>query len=200
MASNLRASSVMSVDEFKNIDWETFYDSRKFNKDVNTIFCDMDGVVADFDHFVMAHMGRTFSHNAGPGSDKEMWDFLMTIPRLYFVLPPTMYAAQLWDAIKAVGSKREMLTAIPRRATLPTAEQDKRDWVVHHKDAVFGEDVNVRIGPYSRDKWKHANPGDVLIDDRIDNCIEWIAAGGIAVYHDGDVNRTIKLLQHFTKC
>jgi hypothetical protein len=42
-------------------------------------------------------------------------------------------------------------------------------------------DIPVHFGPYSEDKQKHCVPGDILVDDRPDNCQSWRDAGGIAV-------------------
>lgn len=168
-----------------------------FNPKVNTIYVDMDGVVADFDAFVFKHMGRTFSHTSGPGKDVEMWGFLARFEDLYYQLPPTPYAEELLRAIMAVGAKTEMLTAIPRRATVPTAEVDKIKWM---KDNFGHFNIKVNIGPYSRDKWKWAKPGDILIDDRADNIQEWNAAGGIGILHDtNNVAPTLATLKLLTK-
>ena len=52
----------------------------------------------------------------------------------------------------------------------------------------------MNIGPYSHDKQKWCIPGDILIDDRPSNIEQWTAAGGIAVYHTGDVDASIKYL------
>lgn len=153
-----------------------------FDHSVNTIHLDMDGVVADFDKFVMERMGRTFSHMSGPGADQEMWRFLKSIPNMYLQLEPTPYANQIWDAIESVGCKKLMLTAIPRRTSIPTAEQDKRDWMAKHRPG-----WTVVIGPHSRDKWTHARPGDILIDDREDNIHDWVEKGnGIGILHKYD--------------
>ena len=168
---------------------------NKFDPSINSINVDMDGVVADFDAFVLTHMGRTFSHKAGPGADKEMWNFLAQYERLYFQLPPTPYAEELLQVVMATpAASRQMLTAIPRRANVPTAEQDKIDWMQNRFPHI---QIPVTIGPYSRDKWKHVkNPGDVLIDDRDDNIAEWVAAGGIGILHDvNGGQRTINLLR-----
>jgi hypothetical protein len=39
----------------------------------------------------------------------------------------------------------------------------------------------MHFGPYSKDKQYHAQPGDILVDDRTSNCTEWNAVHGIAV-------------------
>lgn len=151
---------------------------------------DMDGVVADFDAFVMKSLGRTFDHAAGPGADKEMWDFLMSVPNMYAKLEPTPYAEELVEMVSSTGLRYRFLTAIPRRATMPTAEDDKREWIARHFPG-----VPVVIGPFSRDKWKHAFPGDILIDDRADNIDDWNTKGqghGILhLYKDFENTRTL---------
>lgn len=153
---------------------------RLFDPARNTIFLDMDGVLADFDSFVRERMGRTFHPASGPGGDKEMWDFLSKIERLYFQLEPMPNAVQLWNLAHSLGAKVEVLTAIPRRTTIPSAEADKREWIAKH----FGTATPVRIGPYSRDKWKHASPADILVDDRHDNITDWINKGlGIGIFY-----------------
>jgi hypothetical protein len=160
---------------------------RPFNIKQNTIYVDMDGVIADFDAFVLKHMGRTYGANepGGTHKDQELWDFLENVPNLYRQLEPTPYAYDLWNLVQSFGANVEILTAIPRRASTPasllaTSEQDKRDWMAHY----FNADVKVNLGPLSKDKWKHASPGDILIDDRRDNIQDWHNVGGVAILHD----------------
>lgn len=149
-----------------------------FDPAVNTIHLDMDGVLADFDRFVEEKMGRTFPHQDGP-SDQAMWDFLASVDHLYFQLEPTPYAEELFHYCNKIAQVK-ILTAIPRRTTMPHAEQDKRDWIAKY----IGPGVHVAIGPYSRDKWKHARPGDILIDDREDNIQAWGEKGlGHGILH-----------------
>lgn len=164
----------------------------KFDVEINTIHCDMDGVLADFDRFVFENMGRTFEHSSGPGADDEMWNFLRGVDRLYYKLEPTPYATLLWETICKCSNYQQVLTAIPRRASVPTAEADKIQWMAERIDPK----AVVKIGPYSRDKWKHAKPGDILIDDRADNIAEWIEKGqGIGIFHDlNNVDATLLAL------
>ena len=175
--------------------------NKIFQPETNTVFVDMDGVIADFDKLVFDNMGRTFNHMTGPIGDKDMWDFLMTVENLYFKLEPTPYAFDLWKLVNSYAKNVEILTAIPRRESMTTAEQDKRNWVIKH----FGPDVKFRIGPYSRDKWTHAIPGDILIDDRHDNIRDWINRGeGIGILHvlddyENTVNRFIAMATEYKR-
>lgn len=156
---------------------------QKFNPSVNTIYVDMDGVVADFDAFVLKNLGRTFSHIVGPKGDSEMWDFLKSVDRLYYILDETSYARELMEMVADTGANVEFLTAIPRRTSIPGAQIDKQQWVTER----FGDRFKMNIGPYSADKWKWAKPGDVLIDDRADNIEDWITKGqGNGILHKYD--------------
>lgn len=157
-------------------------DNIVFNRNFNTIFLDMDGVLADFDKYVIDNVGRTFDHMTGPAGDDAMWEFLKKVDHFYLQLEPTPYAFELWELAHSFGAEVEVLTALPRRAILPQAEQDKRDWIKKY----FGDyDTLVRIGPYSKDKWKHCMHGDILVDDRADNIHDWTTKGekGIGILH-----------------
>ena len=164
-------------------------------KEHHTIYVDMDGVVADFDQFVIENLGRTFDHTVGPQGDDEMWNFLKGVPRLYRILKPTPYAKEIIEAAKATGSNVEMLTAIPRRTALPGAEQDKREWMEEYFPG-----IKMNIGPYSADKWKWAKPGHIIIDDRADNIQDWTEKGkGIGILHIyNNHENTLDLLRHHT--
>ena len=162
--------------------------NKKFDRFKNTIYLDLDGVLADFDKFVLTHLGRTFDHKSGP-QDKEMWDYLKSVPNFYLQLEPTPYAQDLVELSYQNSADVQVLTAIPRRASIPSAEQDKIDWV---KKVFHSMNLKVNIGPYSADKWKHAKPGDILIDDRIDNIQDWVTKGqGVGILHKyGDYQDT----------
>ncbi len=156
---------------------------------VRTIYCDMDGVLVDFDKFVREQLS-----DKAQTDDSTMWAELQAIPNVYQKMKPTPYASALWNFIRSLDHcNRVILTAIPRVTSVPSAEADKKAWVAKYQHSVFmGDQPEVFIGPHSRDKWKHCQQkGDLLIDDRPDNCAQWETAGGVAVCHTGDINRTI---------
>jgi len=158
---------------------------RIFEPASNTIYVDLDDVLVAFNDFVFTSLGRYFDNHITnlEENDNEMWLFLKNVPDLYLNLDPTPYAFNLWEHITSFDTNVEILTAIPRRHYIAEAEQNKRDWVAKH----LGPDVKVNIGPYSADKWKHAKPCDILIDDRHDNIQQWINhGGGIGIIHYND--------------
>jgi hypothetical protein len=156
-----------------------------------TIYVDLDGVLVDFDRFK-----REYLSARAQVDDAAMWAELQEIPNVFRMMKATPYAAQLWIAVRSTGLPNKILTAIPRRSTMPNAENNKRDWVLDHKDRIFlGSAPEVLIGPHSKDKWRHCRPGDILIDDREDNCAAWETAGGFTVHHTGDIHATIQRLR-----
>ena len=158
---------------------------------MNVIYVDMDGVVADFDTFVSNLLGRPIGWGTTSDLSDEEWKKLASVDRLYYHLPLMPGATKLIAYVKSLNTRFYVgfLTAIPRRTTIPSAHADKLAWV----DKYF-PGMRMDIGPYSHDKQKWCIPGDILIDDRPSNIAEWTAAGGIAVYHTGDVNATIKYI------
>lgn len=152
--------------------------------------CDMDGVLVDMDHFIRTHL-----HPDDQDDPSRMWPALQRIPGMYRKMRPTPYARQLWSAIMDLCPNRRLLTALPLVTKMPDAQKDKNQWVDLHRKRVFcGERPEVLVGPYSKDKYRHCRPGDILIEDREDNCEAWTKAGGIAILHTGDVKKTIRLL------
>lgn len=147
------------------------------------IFCDMDGVTVDFDRGFY----QIFQIDPHSIPRTQMWDMVRSYPNYYFHLPPMPDYLKLWASIEHFNPIK--LTAIPRKGNIPTAEQDKRNWVARY----IGNHVEVRIGPYAHDKKNHCTPGDVLIDDRIENINDWNSVGGIGILHTSAIN-TIQLL------
>ena len=158
---------------------------------MNVIYIDMDGVVADFDTFVEGVLGREIGWGTSQDLTDEEWLKLASVERLYYQLPLMPDATKLVAYAKSLSTRFyiEFLTAIPRRTTIPSAQADKQAWITKYFPG-----MRMNIGPFSRDKQKWCIPGDILIDDRPSNIKEWEAAGGIAIYHTGDVNATIKYL------
>ena len=159
---------------------------------MNTIYIDMDGVVADFDTFVSNLLGRPIGWNDSKQDlTDEEWVKLASVDSLYYQLPMMPDATKLVAYAKSLSTRFYVgfLTAIPRRTTIPSAQADKQAWV-----SKYFPGMRMDIGPFSHDKQKWCIPGDILIDDRPSNIAEWSAAGGIAVYHTGDVNATIKYI------
>lgn len=149
-----------------------------------TIYIDMDGVLADFNAKAREVLGATEADSDAAAQagrwPREKWETLKEIYHFYRILPKTPFADRLMDLARRyrdeLGWRLHILTAIPSGNDVPQAFQDKIEWIQE-----YYPDVEVHFGPYSRDKAHHCRPGDILVDDRYDNCESWTRAGGQAI-------------------
>ena len=143
------------------------------------IYLDMDGVVADFDEYAQRTVGAPPSTGIYPD---EIWRQLAKNPRLYRDLKVKPGGKDLVDWVEYYRFTHfeqditiAFLTAIPKDNDLPYSFYDKVRWAADNFPG-----LPVFFGPYSKDKWQHCRPGDILIDDRESNCQEWQAHGGLS--------------------
>ena len=163
---------------------------KSLAKKRRTIYIDMDGVVADFNSYVSNLLGRQIGWDQDDLISQE-WDVLAKTPNLYRHLPLIEDSVRMVELCKSFSSRVnvEFLTAIPRQTTMPSAKQDKIEWITD-----FFPGIPVNFGPFSKDKKNWARPGDILIDDKLSNIEEWEAAGGIPIHHLGDYTLTNQLI------
>jgi 5'(3')-deoxyribonucleotidase len=141
------------------------------------IYLDMDDVVADWMPAARAIVNRNWDYGERiPESD---WNKVKAKARFYRDLPIKLGAHELVEYCKNIVQETngtlQFLTALPHDYSVPYAAQDKV-WWAHERFP----GIPVFFGPFSFDKHKHCQPGDILIDDRTSNCNEWHAAGGLA--------------------
>lgn len=148
---------------------------------MNTFYLDMDGVVADFDSAAESVLGigpRMRPINGVYKLSEVEWKMIKSRhPRFYRELPKMEGADQLVDIGRRyrdqLGWDLLFLTAVPKEDDMPWAFWDKIHWIKERYP-----DIAVHFGPHSSDKWRHCRPGDILVDDRPDNCRQWREAGG----------------------
>jgi 5'(3')-deoxyribonucleotidase len=153
----------------------------------------MDGVVADFNKFASDILGREVGWHEKDLTSKE-WLSLASIPNMFYQLPLIEESTRLVATAKSLSAKFnvEFLSALPRETTMLTAAEDKIKWV-----SKYYPGMKVNFGPFSRDKWKWGKPGDILIDDKYPNILDWFEKSkGVAIFHEGDFKRTINHLLH----
>ena len=141
----------------------------------------MDDVVADWRTAAEDFLKLKF-----PNGDQwaripdDKWQELKRNSRFYRNLPIKEGAFELVDicrnlVVDGLADDLRFLTALPHNNDMQYAAYDKVLWATERF-----ERIPVLFGPYSNDKYKHCQPGDILIDDRTSNCEEWIRAGGHA--------------------
>jgi len=149
-----------------------------------TIYLDMDGVLADFNTAARQYLNASKQDEQDAEQNgrwpERSWHRLVDAPHFYRHLPKMPLADELVKlALRfrdELGWTVKILTAIPTKNEVPDVFQDKFDWI-----AEYYPGIRICFGPYSTDKYKHAQPGDILVDDRESNCREWNDAGAVAV-------------------
>lgn len=141
------------------------------------IYLDMDDVVANW-HAAAEEFLKMRWNKDSERIPQEDWNRLKHDSRFYLNLPLKEGAHELVQFCQeAVANKKAdrlaFLTALPHDYSMPYAAQDKVWWAHKHFTG-----IPVFFGPFSFDKYRHCQSGDILIDDRTTNCIEWRDAGG----------------------
>ena len=146
------------------------------------LFLDADGVLADFDLGVERLLGmpvQQFERRRGRGA---FWRELAKAPDFYARLSEMPDAHELFDAVKHL--KPTILTGLPLGNW---AAPQKVRWAAEHFPGV------PIITCMARDKHKHMEPGDVLVDDR-ENHREAYEAHGVVFVHHKNARDSIRQL------
>jgi 5'(3')-deoxyribonucleotidase len=146
------------------------------------IFCDMDGVLVDFD--------AEFERNHGILPYKlprqELWQIVLDTKDYWVNLPKQKDADELMSYLNKYDFR--ILTGLPAYG-FDKAEKEKKQWLKNQ----YGIENGV-ICCLSKDKQNYGAPKDILIDDRENNIKNWEAMGGIGILHTS-AQETIKQLQ-----
>lgn len=162
------------------------------------IYLDMDDVVADWHLAAQDFLQRRWDKQ-GERIPQDQWNRLKNWSRFYLELPLKEGAEELVSHCQKLLANGVIdglyfLTALPHDYSMPYAAQDKVWWAHRHFPG-----IPVFLGPFSHDKWRHCEPGDILIDDRHSNCDEWRSAGGLAHEYLNWPMCRLWLEQHFDK-
>ena len=147
------------------------------------IYCDMDGVIVDFEGGYEKLTGINIKGNHVKG-DADFWQ------------PITDAGVKFWAGLKWMSDGKELWSYIrkynPEILSAPSREESskigKYVWI---KNNIPGVKLILKSAPR---KQELAEPNAILIDDRIDNIQQWKDAGGIGILHTS-AQDTIKQLQ-----
>lgn len=150
--------------------------------EIEKIYFDMDGVLADFDSGVLDYCGfRNYSLNveSPPGHEDRLWAAIKQVDRFYYRLKPMPGAIEMFSCVYGkYKDKCEILTGIPKpHREILTAKEDKEQWVKDY----LSETVKVNA-VLRKDKSLYCTgKGCILIDDYLKNIREWEEMGGTGI-------------------
>ena len=160
---------------------------NEINEQTPQIYCDMDGVLVDFDkQFEKASGGISPREYEDKNGKEAFWNVINEKGVGFWVGMPWMVSGkQLWDHIKPYNPK---LLSAPSRSN--ESRLGKRLWV---KNNIPGTEL---ILAYAENKKNYADGNNILIDDRPSNIDQWKAAGGIGILFIS-TEQTIKELSKY---
>lgn len=152
------------------------------------IYCDMDGVLTDFEsrfeHFSGMHP-QEYEKKHGIQAFWNLIDVKIGI-RFWVGMDWMPRGQELWNFISPY--KPDLLTSPSRDNASRLGKQLWAKNNLNPKPKV--------IMAYSKDKQRYANENSILIDDKKSNINEWTAAGGIAFrVKKGDISDAINGLK-----
>lgn len=155
------------------------------------IFCDLDGVLADFEKGVFTISGLKTSDQ----SVSKMWQRIASSDKFFENLDFMPDGYNLWMSVLEINCKVSsklptLLTGVPS-SNNKRHEIEKKNWCKKK----LGDEFEV-ITCNSADKYKYAKQNYILIDDRIKNGIEWKRSGGIFIHHTNNLRTIYELKKH----
>jgi hypothetical protein len=150
----------------------------------NIIFCDLDGVLADFEQGVINRFKKT------PDQIKAgiMWGVINKSNTFFDTLPWMPRGRELWEGIKQYDPI--ILTGVPNGGT---AVEQKRRWCARE----LGPDIHV-ITCATKEKPNFCINGSLLIDDRSDNLNAWnLKAGKFILYDEEFIDDIIERINKY---
>ena len=136
------------------------------------LFLDCDGVLADFDAGARKVLGTDVTSFERRHGKPAFWRQLARAKDFYATLPKMPDADLLFDAVRHL--KPTILTGLPMGNW---AAPQKVRWAAEHFPGV------PIITCMARDKYRHMNGADVLVDDSERHMAAWQEAGGIYILH-----------------
>ena len=159
------------------------------------IFCDMDGVLVDFDRGYKELTGKSTNHSDVQDKndfwrllDKSLEEKGLTEYDYWVNLPWMPDGKELWNYIKPYSPY--ILTA---PSLDPESRVAKREWV--EKELPEAKNIYFRK---AQSKPDFSGKNKILIDDRADTIEGWRSKGGIGIHHTSTAN-TIDQLKNYVR-
>jgi nicotinamide mononucleotide adenylyltransferase len=141
-------------------------------EEAHKIYCDMDGVLVDFEKGYEELTGQDIK-GQHVASSADFWGPISKAGAAFWIKLKWMPdGKQLWEYIKQYNP---VLLSAPSREE--SSKIGKRVWV---KRELPGVKLVLRS---AERKQEFATPKSILIDDRKDNIERWKEAGGVGIYH-----------------
>ena len=155
------------------------------------IYCDMDGVLADFKTAAVKTTGMSINRWMNIPSSKEKWSKIKSNKNFWYDLPWMAGGKQLWSYISKFDP--HILSAYVEESFDPNCIPGKTGWLRKNTGLVNRQKINLVRRKEKKLFAKRGNPA-ILIDDYEKNIREFIQSGGKGIHHT-NTSKTISQLK-----
>jgi len=143
------------------------------------IFCDMDGVLCDFDRRFEQFAGMSPKEYESKFGTKKFWEIIDKVGNQFWSKMPWMPdGKELWTYI---SKYKPVLLSAPSMD--PSSRYGKHLWVKMNLNTKDNPIKTKLILARREKKRNYSGKNRILIDDRPDNINEWVYEGGIGILH-----------------
>lgn len=154
------------------------------------IMLDMDGVLCNFDKRCdELQCWKEDVHKCNWKKMEEIGDIFWSD------MEPLEEGIKLFNYLIEYCKKNGHELGILSAVHLPCGKRGKRKWLTKNGIAQFIKPENIIIINNGNMKYRLAHTEMVLIDDKIQNCLDFIDGGGKAIRFDGKADNVIKVLE-----
>ena len=155
------------------------------------IYCDMDGVLADFKTGAQKTTGMSINQWMNIPSSKEKWAPIKAQKDFWATLPWMPGGKQLWSYISKFDP--HILSAYVEESYDPNCIPGKTEWLRRNAGITNKSKINLVRRKEKKLFAKRGQPA-ILIDDYEKNIREFTQSGGIGIHHT-DTSNTISQLK-----
>lgn len=155
------------------------------------IYCDMDGVLADFKTGAQKTTGMSINQWMNIPRSKEKWAPIKAKKDFWSTLPWMSGGKQLWSYISKFDP--HILSAYVEESFDPNCIPGKTEWLRKNVGMTSRSKINLVRRSEKKLFAKRGNPA-ILIDDYEKNIREFTQAGGVGIHHT-NTSKTIAQLK-----
>jgi len=155
------------------------------------IYCDMDGVLADFKTGAQKTTGMSINQWTNIPSSKEKWAPIKAQKNFWATLPWMPGGKRLWSYLSKFDP--HILSAYVEESYDPNCIPGKTEWLRRNADITNKSKINLVRRKEKKLFAKRGEPA-ILIDDYEKNVREFTQSGGIGIHHT-DTSKTISQLK-----
>jgi len=158
---------------------------------IDKIYVDMDGVIANFERRYTELYGKIPEEQRRSSFRTNFGDFIATGQFATLELMPD--GRKLINALDVLNIPKEILSSTAYQEVYESIAMQKARWLATHNIAWKQNFV-----PGKHLKYKWATPNSIIIDDTLSVIEDWKEAGGIGIHHKNTEQTLSELMDILT--